>query len=226
MHSVNDSYILFYSASTFGNPTSAIGYATSASLDPGTWTDHGVVLASSASTGYNAIDANLITPELLGFGSFYGGLYQVALGGQEENYQPSGTAYNVGANRSSGNAVEGSFTFRYGDDWYLLFSAGQCCNIESDPPPPGGEYKIMVCRGSSATGPFVDQKGTSCASGGGTIVLQSHGTVYGPGGQGVWADGNTWYLYYHYMDTNIGKGDGDVQWGVNVINWSSGWPTV
>lgn len=29
----------------------------------------------------------------------------------------------------------------------------------------------------------VDANGKSCSAGGGTIVLESHGTVYGPGGQ-------------------------------------------
>ena len=29
----------------------------------------------------------------------------------------------------------------------------------------------------------VDATGTACTNGGGTVVLESHGTVYGPGGQ-------------------------------------------
>lgn len=29
----------------------------------------------------------------------------------------------------------------------------------------------------------VDAAGTACTNGGGTVVLESHGTVYGPGGQ-------------------------------------------
>jgi len=31
----------------------------------------------------------------------------------------------------------------------------------------------------------VDKTGTACTNGGGTTVLESHGTVYGPGGQYV-----------------------------------------
>ena len=46
----------------------------------------------------------------------------------------------------------------------------------------------MVCRSTSAVGPFVDKAGTSCRSGGGTKVLESHDWVYGPGGQGVYQD--------------------------------------
>lgn len=43
----------------------------------------------------------------------------------------------------------------------------------------------MVCRSTSATGGFVDASGKACTGGGGTVVLQSHDFVYGPGGQGV-----------------------------------------
>ena len=33
-------------------------------------------------------------------------------------------------------------------------------------------------------------------------------------------------LYYHYVDTRIGYGDGQKKFGVNKIDWSSGWPVV
>lgn len=44
---------------------------------------------------------------------------------------------------------------------------------------------IKMCRSTSATGGFVDQSGVACTSSGGSILLESHGTVYGPGGQYV-----------------------------------------
>jgi len=73
----------------------------------------------------------------------------------------------------------------------------------------------------------VDANGHACTSSGGTVVLASHGKVYGPGGQGVYNDptyGSV--LYYHYVDTNIGYADGDKVLGVNVIKWVNGWPTI
>jgi arabinan endo-1,5-alpha-L-arabinosidase len=73
----------------------------------------------------------------------------------------------------------------------------------------------------------VDAAGKSCAQGGGTIVLESHDNVYGPGGQGVYNDPvEGWVLYYHYVDTNIGYADGQKQFGWNKIAWKNGWPTV
>ncbi|KAF4030196.1 Glycosyl hydrolases family 43 [Phytophthora infestans] len=39
-----------------------------------------------------------------------------------------------------------------------------------------------------ATEGFVDKDGVDCTKGGGTVVLESHDNVYGPGGQGVYDD--------------------------------------
>lgn len=67
----------------------------------------------------------------------------------------------------------------------------------------------------------------SCTAGGGTAVLESHGTVYGPGGQGVFADPTYGaVLYYHYVDTTVGYADADKKFGWNTISWSTGWPVV
>lgn len=50
-------------------------------------------------------------------------------------------------------------------------------------PASGAEYKIQMCRSTSATGGFVDASGVACTASGGTTLLASHGDVYGPGGQ-------------------------------------------
>lgn len=91
----------------------------------------------------------------------------------------------------------------------------------------------------------MDKSGKKCTEGGGTTVLESHGWVYGPGGQvrillpyhpccmilttrqGVYWDPKEGpLLYYHYVDTRIGYSDGQKKFGVNKIDWSSGWPVV
>ena len=70
----NGVYYAYYSVSTFGSQESAIGLATSTSMDPGTWTDHGQVFRSTTGDAYNAIDPNLATDEkgspVLTFGGF------------------------------------------------------------------------------------------------------------------------------------------------------------
>jgi arabinan endo-1,5-alpha-L-arabinosidase len=47
---------LFYAASTFGSQKSGIFYATSSTGAPGSWTDNGLVISTSSSSNYNAID--------------------------------------------------------------------------------------------------------------------------------------------------------------------------
>lgn len=69
--------------------------------------------------------------------------------------------------------------------------------------------------------------GKACTSSGGTLVLGSHGDVYGPGGQGVFDDPTYGtVLYYHYVDTTKGYADADKLLGINQISWSTGWPVV
>lgn len=72
----------------------------------------------------------------------------------------------------------------------------------------------------------VDKNGVSCLSGGGTTVLASSGTRYGPGGQGVLTDNasGNYYLYYHYVNTNVGYADGQKTFGWNILDFSTGWP--
>jgi arabinan endo-1,5-alpha-L-arabinosidase len=73
----------------------------------------------------------------------------------------------------------------------------------------------------------VDKAGAACTNGGGTVVLESHDNVYGPGGQSLYNDPTYgWVIVYHYVNTKIGYADGQKQFGWNQIKWSDGWPTV
>lgn len=56
----NGQYYMYYSASTFGSRKSAIFLATSPTAASGSWTNQGVVIESSNSVDYNAIDPNLV----------------------------------------------------------------------------------------------------------------------------------------------------------------------
>ena len=73
----------------------------------------------------------------------------------------------------------------------------------------------------------MDANGVSCLDNGGTLVLGSHGEVYGPGGEGVYDDPDLGsVLYYHFANTSIGLADAQYVLGINVIDWGSGWPVV
>jgi arabinan endo-1,5-alpha-L-arabinosidase len=230
VHKVGSLYYMYYAVSSFGSQTSSIGLATSPSMDVGTWTDKGATgIASSSSKAYNAIDPNLIavgSTYLLNFGSFWGDIYQVALnsaatkGGGASAYQLAYTSVGT-------HPQEGSFMFYYSGYYYLLWSEGICCGYDTSKPASGAEYKIKMGRSKSATGSFVDKNGVSTKSGGGTVLLASHGTTYGPGGQGVFTDSSLGLvLYYHYAKTTVGLGDGSYLFGWNKLSWSSGWPVV
>ncbi|KAL3482179.1 glycosyl hydrolase [Aspergillus californicus] len=225
---VDGVYYVYYSVSTFGSQSSAIGVASSSSMDLNTWTDHGSMgVRSDSSKPYNAIDGNLFNDGgnlFMNFGSFWGDLYQAPLSSPRA---VASSSYNIAYEPDGTHAIEGAYLYKYGSYYYLFYSAGICCGYDSSRPATGEEYKIKVCRSSSATGSFVDADGVACTAGGGTVVLESHGTVYGPGGQGVFTDPSLGpVLYYHYVDTTIGYADSQKVFGWNVINFSSGWPVV
>ncbi|KAF3037611.1 hypothetical protein E8E12_002571 [Didymella heteroderae] len=226
---VGDTYYLYYTVSSFGVQDSAIGVATSKTLAAGSWTDHGATgIASTAGKNYNAIDSALYwdgSKFVMSFGSFWNDLFSVNM--NNPPLKSTSGATNIAFKPDGEHAQEAPFIAKNGNYHYLFFSVGKCCGFDTNRPAAGQEYKIQVCRSTSATGGFVDKSGKKCTEGGGTTVLESHGTIYGPGGQGVYWDPKEGpLLYYHYVDTRIGYGDGQKKFGVNKIDWSSGWPVV
>ncbi|KAI0647856.1 glycoside hydrolase family 43 protein [Trametes meyenii] len=229
----NGQYYAYYSVSTFGSQNSAIGLATSSSMDPGTWTDHGQVIASKTGAQYNTIDGNLVVDEngapLLTFGSFWSNIFQIKLG---SNFQStSGSPVQVSFNSTSPQPEEGAFVWKHGSFYYLFFSSGTCCGFDANNlPPAGNEYKVFVGRSSSAHGPFVDKSGKDLRKTGGTLVLASHGNIYAPGGQSIFTDSKSGkdIFVYHYVPVNSPKPYSDEysSLGLNAIDWGSGWPVL
>ena len=232
--------------SSFGVQDSAIGVATSKTLAAGSWTDHGATgIASKAGKNYNAIDSALYwdgSKFVMSFGSFWNDLFSVDMNNPPLK-SAGGATTNIAFKPDGEHAVsttktppkyhltvaqqEAPFIAKNGNYHYLFFSVGKCCGFDTNRPAKGQEYKIQVCRSTSATGGFKDKSGKDCLQGGGTTVLESHGWVYGPGGQGVYYDPKEGpVLYYHYVDTRIGYGDGQKKFGINKIDFSSGWPVV
>ncbi|KAI3400994.1 hypothetical protein diail_699 [Diaporthe ilicicola] len=228
---VGSTYYLYYAVSVFGSQSSAIGYATSTTMEYGSWTDHGATgIASTSAKPYNAIDPALIQATdgsySMNFGSFWGDVYQCKM-----NNPPSSAAASasqIAYNATGSHAMEGPFVYYRSPYYYLFFSAGICCGYDTTKPAPGEEYSVRVCRSSNVNGPYVDASGKSCTAGGGTMVLASHGNVYGPGGQGVLVDSaySGTVLYYHYSDPRVGIADSQYLFGFNKISWSTGWPVL
>lgn len=139
---------------------------------------------------YNAIDPNLVKvggKYYMTFGSYWDGIHQVTMQNPPIHFVIGKVPYQIASNPATKD-VEGPTIFKHNNFYYLFFSKGFCCRYDKKRPPPGGEYKVLVCRSTSPTGDFVDKEGKPCTQGGGTVVLESHGFVYGPGGQGVYHD--------------------------------------
>ena len=155
---IGSTYYLYYAVSTFGSQSSGIGVATSSTMDVGTWTDHGSVgVSSDSSKPYNAIDPSLVTLSnggyQLNFGSFWSDIYQVQLASTIDKGRNA--ASQIVYDPSDSHAVEGSYMYYRGGYYYLFWSAGQCCGLDTNKPATGKEYMIKVCRSTSSTGGFV-----------------------------------------------------------------------
>ncbi|KAL8838510.1 MAG: hypothetical protein Q9205_001877 [Flavoplaca limonia] len=225
-------YYLYYSVGTFGSQDSAIGVATSTTLDVNSWTDLGSTgVESVVGSKFNAIDSSLQSSNgklYMNFGSFWSDLFQVEMTAPPTTIAEAvATVTQIAFVPTPPQAQEAAFGYQYGDYYYLFFSIGSCCKYDVEKPAAGDEYKIQVCRSPSVSGPFVDKSGKSCLQGGGTTILESHSWVYGPGGQGIIRDPELGLvLYYHYVDARIGYSDAQKQFGVNKLDFSSGWPCV
>jgi arabinan endo-1,5-alpha-L-arabinosidase len=134
VHKVGSLYYMYYAVSSFGSQDSAIGLATSATMELGSWTDLGATGVSSTSAKpYNAIDPNQIlvgSTYYLNFGSFWDDIYQVKLDSSAKT-KGSNAAYNIEYDAGSTHPCEGSYMFYYDGYYYLLWSHGICCGYET-----------------------------------------------------------------------------------------------
>lgn len=196
-------YILYYSVSSLGSQDSAIGYATSTTMEAGTWVDHGSTgVESSSESDWNAIDPTMILVDgtyYLSFGSYWDNIFVVTFDSDAETVSNITSAEQVIYQPAGTHQVEASFPYYYDGYYYEFWSEGQANRYATAKPAAGGEYKVRACRSSSIEGPYTDENGTSCLDGGGNYVLESHDLVYGPGGQGIYDDPTYGLImYYRY----------------------------
>lgn len=231
----NGKYYQYYSIPIYDIPSVAgsnqgaeavIALATSTNPN-GPWTDVGQIIASCGKTAgcttkFNAIDPAPFIDAAgnwwMAFGSWEDGIHVLPLDPTTGLRQ--GTAlYDISA-RSNG--VEGAFIYPAvvnGTQYYYYFASinGCCAGTTST-------YRIVVGRATSPTGPYLDRGGLDLKNGGGTILLSSHGNIFGPGGQSVLKVGTTPVLVYHYYD---GNANGVPKLGINNLSFdAAGWPRV
>jgi len=234
-------YAVPYEPST--GAEAVIGLATS-STPYGPWTDNGYPVTSWTGSGVAALPSpnpwgfhtgttwNAIDPApfidaggnwWLVFGSWSDGTHLLPLDSTTGLPTTGGTWTKI-ASRSAGE--EGPYIYYYPTTGYYYYFApiNTCCDGTSS------TYRTIVGRSQTVTGPYLDRGGIALTAGGGTILVSSHGNIYGPGGGSVFtdtgADGSKSLptFVYHYYD---GNSNGTPTLGINRLGFDSdGWPYV
>jgi arabinan endo-1,5-alpha-L-arabinosidase len=229
---------LYYAFSVFGKNTSGIALLTSKTLDPKSpdfhWVDHGLVLQSHLEDDFNAIDPNLVLDEKgepwLSFGSFWTGIKMRRIDAKSGLLDKGDSkTYSIAARKRPDNpppnppglpgdwqAIEAPFIVRHGDFYYLFVSFDLCCRGTKS------NYKTMVARSRSVTGPYVDETGTLMLDGGGTPLLLGNSRWAGPGGESVLHQKDGDIIVFHAYDGKTGH----AFLQISTIAWLGGWPKV
>jgi arabinan endo-1,5-alpha-L-arabinosidase len=219
---VGDRFYLYYSVSSFGVNTSAIGLATSPTLDPAAdnyrWKDEGIVIQSRKTDDFNTIDPSVFRDEdggrlWMAFGSFWSGIKLIELNPEtgkrvSPEMPPIAIAWK--------NAIEAPALYKH-DGWYYLFvNWGICCRGADS------TYEIRVGRSRSVTGPYLDRDDVDMMKGGGTLFLATEGRMIGPGHVGIFSENGHDWLGFHYYDR---EAKGMPAYGMRALTWSAdGWP--
>lgn len=217
---MNGKYYLYYSCSTFGSSRSAIGVATSPTLDQNSasyqWTDLGLVVSSSTSSDVNAIDPALFKDSngkvYMTYGSFSAGIGVVEINPSTGKMLNSTITKIAGG---SGADWEAPYMVKEGSYYYLFVNRGYCCRGSNS------TYYIVTGRSTSPLGPFVDRNNVNLRSGGGTTVLGTSGRYIGPGHFGLLRENGSNFVSIHYYD---GNDNGNAKLDIINMGFSNGWP--
>jgi arabinan endo-1,5-alpha-L-arabinosidase len=220
---LGDRYLLYYAVSSFGRNDSAIGLATTPTLDPADpgyqWTDQGIIVQSSAKDDFNAIDPAACLDGQgrlwLAFGSFWGGIKLIQLDPRTGKRLASNSRiYSLAFNDS----IEASYLCHHDDYYYLFVNWGLCCRGTNS------TYEIRVGRSRQITGPYVDRGGVDLVTGGGSYFLGSRGPFIGPGQSGIYSKNDTNWFSCHFYD---GDRHGLSLLAILPLDWNTnGWPQV
>lgn len=231
---VGGEYRLYYSVSTFGSNRSAIGLATSPTLDPKAknygWKDRGLVVMSTPADDFNAIDPNFVIDRQgrhwLALGSFWSGIKLFALDPESGKPAPGAKPYSIARRPAPAGGpapVEAPFIIPHGGFYYLLLSYDYCCKGVNS------TYYTVVGRANDITGPYLGKDGSKLMEGGGTIFLradlQEQQRFRGPGHAGAFNDRDgTTYVVWHAYDK---QANGAPTLRLAPIRWGAdGWPVA
>lgn len=220
----NGNYHLFYSCSSFGKNTSAIGHAVREVLDPAdtahVWRDTGpVVRSAEGENNYNAIDPAVLVDDSgvpwMTFGSFWGGIQLIRLT-DDLAAQDTTFVMRTIASRGGGNAIEAPFLFKHDGYYYLFVSFDLCCRgLKSN-------YNVVVGRSERVEGPYFDRIGRRMTEGGGTAVVSSDPDFVAIGHSAAYMFGGKDYFVAHGYSRNE---NGASKLVLRELGWDdAGWP--
>lgn len=206
---VKGTYYLYYAGSAFGKNTSVIGLTTNQTLDPTNpnyhWVDQGLVIRSTPSDDFNAIDPNLTFDAngnpWLDFGSFWSGIQLRRLDSNSLGHldQQDTKLYHLASN-PNGHAIEAPFLIYHKPYYYLFTSIDYCCRGADS------TYKIAMARAQSITGPYLNKDGQPMGQNANfTVVATGSSYAHGPGGESIYLDGNIYRIIFHYYAGSQGK---------------------
>ena len=218
-------YLVYYSVSTFGKNTSAIGLATGKTLDPKSpdwaWKDEGTVITSSRSDRFNAIDPAIFFDKdgrlYMSFGSFWDGIFIVELDPAtglrlHPKKAPTKLAFAP--------EIEAPFLTHAPDGKYVLFvNWGRCCRGKDS------TYEIRVGRSDKPTGPFRRSRRQGSARAGRHANPRDGRSPHRPRPRldPQSAEGKE-FLVHHFYD---GENRGRSRARMLLLTWDdAGWPVV
>lgn len=219
----NGQYLLFFSISSFGENTSAIGVTTNKTLDPDDpdykWSKPQLVIKSDPSCNFNAIDPGVIVDEdgklWMSFGSFWSGMQLIELNPDTGLRIAPDSPITALAYYGS---IEAPYLYFYDGYYYLFLNWGMCCRGADS------TYNIRVGRSKKVTGPYLDKDGKKMIDGGGTLLLETDGIFVGPGHPGIWKEGDDYLMSMHFYN---GAMNGRSQYAIRPMSWDEkGWPVV
>ena len=248
----NGTWYLYYSCSSFGKNSSAIGVATNKTLnqdDPDyKWVDHGMVIASTpGKDDWNAIDPNAVIDDdgnaWLCFGSFWSGIKMVKLDATltkvDESqplislcYRPANTLPDYDEKNDSALKLdERGDIYNPGNGAveapFIYKKLGWYYLFVSYDLCCRGEkstYKVVVGRSKDVKGPYVDKNGKPLMEGGGTIVVQGNARYAGAGHSATVDFGGWDYLFFHAYDMQDASRSHLI---IREIDWDEdNWPSV
>ncbi|MDR3459703.1 MAG: arabinan endo-1,5-alpha-L-arabinosidase [Verrucomicrobiae bacterium] len=220
---VGDRYLLYYSVSTMGKMTSAIGLATTPTLDPRDpayhWTDQGIVVRTQEGDDHNAIDPSVFRDTdgslWLTFGSYWSGIKLIQLDPSTgKRSAPDAKLYSLAYNES----IEASYLCKHDDYYYLFVNWDGCCRGTNS------TYNIRIGRSKTITGPYLDKAGKDMMQRGGSVFLPTvNGPLFGPGHAGMLdAEGKKWFTSDFEGDIRM---NGQATLAIMPLHWNAdGWP--